>query len=82
MPLPPRFDAPPYGSLNPRGPRANGTTPFTDRNSDRPVLQPRGKTARELTIGRKLRELREERLLTQQDMAGKAGVPRTHISPL
>ena len=42
--------------------------------------QPRGKTARELTIGRKLRELREERHLTQQDMAGKAGVPRTYIS--
>ena len=43
-------------------------------------MQPRGKTARELTIGRKLRELREERHLTQQEMAGKAGVPRTYIS--
>ena len=41
---------------------------------------PRGKTARELTIGRKLRELREQRHLTQQEMAGKAGVPRTYIS--
>ncbi len=43
-------------------------------------MQPRGKTARELSIGRKLRELREERHLTQQDMAGRAGVPRTYIS--
>jgi transcriptional regulator with XRE-family HTH domain len=43
-------------------------------------LQPRGKTARELTIGRKLRELREERNFTQQEMASKAGVPRTYIS--
>ena len=43
-------------------------------------MQPRGKTARELTIGRKLRELREARHLTQQEMAGKAGVPRTYIS--
>jgi transcriptional regulator with XRE-family HTH domain len=43
-------------------------------------MQPRGKTARELTIGRKLRELREQRHLTQQEMAGKAGVPRTYIS--
>ncbi len=41
---------------------------------------PRGKTARELTIGRKLRELREQRHLTQQEMAGRAGVPRTYIS--
>ena len=38
------------------------------------------KTARELTIGRKLRELRDQRNLTQQDMAAKAGVPRTYIS--
>ena len=42
--------------------------------------QPRGKTTRELTIGRKLRELREQRHLTQQDMACRAGVPRTYIS--
>ena len=42
--------------------------------------QPRGKTTRELTIGRRLRELREQRHLTQQDMAGRAGVPRTYIS--
>lgn len=41
---------------------------------------PRGKTTRELTIGRKLRELREQRHLTQQDMACRAGVPRTYIS--
>src|SRR5262249_7437600 len=40
----------------------------------------RGKAARELTIGRKLRELRDQRHLTQQDMAARAGVPRTYIS--
>jgi transcriptional regulator with XRE-family HTH domain len=43
-------------------------------------LHSRTKTARELTIGRKLRELRDQRHLTQQDMAAKAGVPRTYIS--
>jgi len=40
----------------------------------------RRKTARELTIGRKLRELRDQQHLTQQEMAAKAGVPRTYIS--
>ena len=55
---------------------AGGLIPFpADRG-----FQPRGKTAREITIGRKLRDLREERHLTQQDMAAKAGVPRTYIS--
>ncbi|MBI4459636.1 MAG: helix-turn-helix transcriptional regulator [Acidobacteria bacterium] len=43
-------------------------------------LQLRGKTAREFTIGRRLRELREQRHITQQDMALRAGVPRTYIS--
>jgi transcriptional regulator with XRE-family HTH domain len=48
--------------------------------ADRNGLPSRAKTARELTIGRKLRELRDQRHLTQQDMATKAGVPRTYIS--
>ncbi|OFV98990.1 MAG: hypothetical protein A3F68_13425 [Acidobacteria bacterium RIFCSPLOWO2_12_FULL_54_10] len=43
-------------------------------------LHLRGKTAREFTIGRRLRELREQRHLTQQEMAERAGVPRTYIS--
>ena len=73
--LPPRFEAAPL-AMNGAAGRAN----FADRGLDRQGLQPRGKTARELTIGRKLRELREERHLTQQEMAGKAGVPRTYIS--
>ena len=61
--------------------RGNGNSHFAaDRSLDGSGMQPRGKTARELTIGRKLRELREERHLTQQEMAGKAGVPRTYIS--
>jgi transcriptional regulator with XRE-family HTH domain len=75
LPLPPRFETAPLsesrlGASNHLG---------ADRSLDRAGL-PRGKTARELTIGRKLRELREERHLTQQEMAGKAGVPRTYIS--
>jgi len=53
---------------------------FAARSAFEADGMPRGKTARELTIGRKLRELREERNLTQQEMAGKAGVPRTYIS--
>ena len=51
-----------------------------DRNLPAGGSSPRGKTTRELTIGRKLRELREQRSLTQQEMAGRAGVPRTYIS--
>ena len=43
-------------------------------------LQLRGKTAREFTTGRRLRELRELKHLTQQEMAVRAGVPRTYIS--
>ena len=79
LPLPPRFETAPLGGLN--GAHANGNSPFAaERGLDRAALQPRGKTARELTIGRKLRELREARHLTQQEMAGKAGVPRTYIS--
>lgn len=68
LPLAIRYEAP--------AETAGGLIPFPDRQA----LQPRGKTAREITIGRKLRELREERHLTQQDMAAKAGVPRTYIS--
>lgn len=68
LPLAIRYEAPPETT--------GGVIPFPDRAG----LQPRGKTAREITIGRKLRELREERHLTQQDMAAKAGVPRTYIS--
>ena len=78
--LPPRFETAPLGGLNGAG-RVNGNHHFAaDRALDGSGMQPRGKTARELTIGRKLRELREERHLTQQQMAGKAGVPRTYIS--
>jgi transcriptional regulator with XRE-family HTH domain len=73
--LPPRFEASPLAAG-----RVNGGSRFADQGLDRQGMQPRGKTARELTIGRKLRELREERHLTQQEMAGKAGVPRTYIS--
>jgi transcriptional regulator with XRE-family HTH domain len=68
LPLAIRYEAPPEST--------GGLIAFPDRHG----LQPRGKTAREITIGRKLRELREERHLTQQDMAAKAGVPRTYIS--
>lgn len=69
LPLAIRYEAPPETT--------GGLIPFP---ADRQAMQPRGKTAREITIGRKLRELREERHLTQQDMAAKAGVPRTYIS--
>ncbi|MBI4464671.1 MAG: helix-turn-helix transcriptional regulator [Acidobacteria bacterium] len=58
-----------------------GPIPFSaDRSLSGDSLRLRGKTAREFTIGRRLRELREQRNLTQQEMAGKAGVPRTYIS--
>ncbi|MBI3934000.1 MAG: helix-turn-helix transcriptional regulator [Acidobacteria bacterium] len=79
--LPPRFETAPLGGLSGAAGRVNGNHHFAaDRALDGSGMQPRGKTARELTIGRKLRELREARHLTQQDMAGKAGVPRTYIS--
>jgi transcriptional regulator with XRE-family HTH domain len=79
--LPPRFETAPLGGMNGMGGRTNGNSHYAaNRALDGSGMQPRGKTARELTIGRKLRELREERHLTQQEMAGKAGVPRTYIS--
>lgn len=83
-PLPPvpRLEAAPENgrlTLLPRN--GNGSGGFSaDRHPQMDAMQPRGKTTRELTIGRKLRELREQRHLTQQDMAGRAGVPRTYIS--
>jgi len=73
--------APKNGRLSFVPPNGCGPIPFTaDRHPQMDSSQPRGKTTRELTIGRRLRELREQRHLTQQDMAGRAGVPRTYIS--
>lgn len=64
--------------MNP--PREGDVNTGRGRSAPRDALHSRMKTARELTIGRKLRELRDQRNLTQQDMAAKAGVPRTYIS--
>jgi DNA-binding XRE family transcriptional regulator len=69
---PPRLDLHEDGAI--RG-KSNGLRFSADRE-----LHSRTRTARELTIGRKLRELRDQRHLTQQEMAAKAGVPRTYIS--
>ena len=82
-PLPPvpRLDAAPKnGRLTLLPQNGSGTAFSPDRHPQMDSTQPRGKTTRELTIGRKLRELREQRHLTQQDMACRAGVPRTYIS--
>jgi transcriptional regulator with XRE-family HTH domain len=78
----PRLDAAPKnGRLSLVPPNGSGPIPFSaDFHPQMDSSQPRGKTTRELTIGRRLRELREQRHLTQQDMAGRAGVPRTYIS--
>ena len=78
----PRLEAvPKNGRLSLVPQRGSGLVPFSpDRNPQPDSFQPRGKTTRELTIGRKLRELREQRHLTQHDMAARAGVPRTYIS--
>jgi len=81
-PLPPvpRLDAAPKnGRLSLVSPNGSGPGVFS-ADPAQMASQPRGKTTRELTIGRRLRELREQRHLTQQDMAGRAGVPRTYIS--
>jgi len=82
LPPVPRLDvAPKNGRLSFVPPNGSGPVPFSpDRHPQVDSSQPRGKTTRELTIGRRLRELREQRHLTQQDMAGRAGVPRTYIS--
>lgn len=78
----PRLDAAPKnGRLSLVPQNGSGPVPFSaDGHPQMDSSQPRGKTTRELTIGRRLRELREQRHLTQQDMAGRAGVPRTYIS--
>ncbi len=75
------LDDKPNGGLSAIRAKGNGTAPLSsDTSLHRDGLLPRGKTARELTIGRKLRDLREQQHLTQQEMAGRAGVPRTYIS--
>ena len=81
LPSPPRLDAPVNGGLDGLRSTLAGATAITaDRSLSGDGLRLRGKTAREFTIGRRLRELREQRSLTQQEMAVKAGVPRTYIS--
>jgi len=81
LPSPPRLDAPVNGELHGLRSALAGSVPFSaDRGLSGDGLRLRGKTARELTIGRKLRELREQKHLTQQEMAVRAGVPRTYIS--
>ncbi len=81
LPPPPRLDDKPNGGLSAIRAKGNGTAPLSsDTSLHRDGMLPRGKTARELTIGRKLRDLREQQHLTQQEMAGRAGVPRTYIS--
>ena len=71
LPPPPRLDLLAATNLH------SGTT---SSHPGSELTQSRTKAVRELTIGRKLRELREQHNLTQQDMADKAGVPRTYIS--
>lgn len=81
LPPPPRLDVGAGGGLSEVRERATGPIPLSaERNGQRDGLHSRSRTARELTIGRKLRELRDQRRLTQQQMASKAGVPRTYIS--
>jgi len=50
------------------------------RGEPRSHSKPRHKTTRELSLGPKLRELRESRNWTQEQMADVARVPRTYIS--
>ena len=74
LPPPPRLD------LNPATDGPDGENHSGRLCGEHNGLHSRTKTARELTIGRKLRDLRDQRHLTQQEMASKAGVPRTYIS--
>jgi transcriptional regulator with XRE-family HTH domain len=78
---PPRPDLGVSGALSDVRGRASDHLRFSaEHQSLHEKLHSRTRTARELTIGRKLRELRDQRCLTQQQMAVKAGVPRTYIS--
>ena len=72
----PRLDAAPQnGRLSVVASSGSSPVPLSpDRHPQMDSSQPRGKTAREL-IGRKLRE---QRHMTQQDVAGRASVPRTY----
>ena len=76
LPASPKLELESNGALD----KARVGADASDRHVGQSNLRSRTKTARELTIGRKLRELRDQRHLTQQDMAAKAGVPRTYIS--
>jgi transcriptional regulator with XRE-family HTH domain len=76
LPPPPKLELESNSALD----KARTGADASGRLAGQSNLHSRTKTARELTIGRKLRELRDQRNLTQQDMATKAGVPRTYIS--
>jgi transcriptional regulator with XRE-family HTH domain len=76
LPPPPKLELESNSALD----KARTGADASGRIAGQSNLHSRTKTARELTIGRKLRDLRNQRNLTQQDMASKAGVPRTYIS--
>ena len=81
MAPPPRLDLEESAASSDVRGRSHGPSRFSaEHHSPHDGLHSRTRTARELTIGRKLRELRDQRHLTQQQMASKAGVPRTYIS--
>jgi transcriptional regulator with XRE-family HTH domain len=81
LPEPPRPDLASNGAFNNNAEGTIHSNHFpADQEGQQERIHSRTRTARELTIGRKLRELRDQRHLTQQEMASKAGVPRTYIS--
>jgi transcriptional regulator with XRE-family HTH domain len=80
LPPPPRLDSPLTGGSSEGVDGRIGVAGLSELDINRDRSHSRTRAARELTIGRKLRELRDQRHLTQQEMAAKAGVPRTYIS--
>ncbi len=77
LPPPPKLELESNEALSKVGEGGSASLRFAAGHNGIPS---RTRTARELTIGRRLRELRDQRRYTQQDMATKAGVPRTYIS--
>lgn len=82
-PLPPRPQpdwGPAEGASNAET-LTTGPVSFSAKsNVPRQDLRFRGKITRELDLGRKLRELRKLKKWTQDQVAAKAGVPRTYVS--
>jgi transcriptional regulator with XRE-family HTH domain len=73
---------PEWASAADREPQTPSARPVASASQELAPADRRGRDSimRELAVGNRVRELRESKSLTQEQVAAKAGVPRTYIS--